>query len=169
MNKKNFIVIAAFAAICFAASTVSFGQTATKVQTVGIDPTKNVVQLTNTTANPLPVSVTNASPARKPYQVRTSVGPAGIGFASANVPLPAGKRFVIENISAVTRAPEGIRMEVNFFSYTDSNGDGVGDVQDITFHRIAWARRSPQPITRYWSLPTNTSERRRCNLSCRLV
>ena len=28
-------------------------------------------------------------------------------------------------------------MEMNFFSYLDNNGDGVGDVADITFHRIA--------------------------------
>jgi len=28
-------------------------------------------------------------------------------------------------------------MEVNFFCYIDNNGDGVGDIADITFHRIA--------------------------------
>ena len=27
-------------------------------------------------------------------------------------------------------------MEVNFFSYIDRNGDNVGDIADITFHRI---------------------------------
>jgi len=53
------------------------------------------------------------------------------------LPIPAGKRFVIENVSVITRCPEGIRMEVNFFSYIDNNGDGVGDIADITFHRIA--------------------------------
>ena len=28
-------------------------------------------------------------------------------------------------------------MEINFFSHIDNNGDGVGDIADITFHRIA--------------------------------
>jgi hypothetical protein len=43
---------------------------------------------------------------------------------------------VIENVSVITRSPEGMRMEVNFFSYIDRNGDNVGDIADITFHRI---------------------------------
>ena len=71
-----------------------------------------------------------------PYQVRVIVTPLGTGFQSSFLELPAGKRFVIENVSVITRSPEGMRMEVNFFSYIDRNGDGVGDVADITFNRV---------------------------------
>jgi len=74
---------------------------------------------------------------RKAFQARIAVIPLGTGFQSQVLPIPAGKRFVIENVSVITRGPEGLRMEVNFFCYIDNNGDGVGDIADITFHRIA--------------------------------
>jgi hypothetical protein len=104
--------------------------------TVGIDPSKNTVQLPNTPANPLSVKVEN-TPARKPFQARVSVGPAGNGFSSATLAIPAGKRLTIENVSVISRVPEGFRAEVNFFSYLDNDGDGVGGIEDIVFHRIA--------------------------------
>ena len=47
------------------------------------------------------------------------------------------RRLVIENVSAIARCPDGQRMEINFHSHLDNNGDGVGDVADITCHRIA--------------------------------
>jgi len=74
---------------------------------------------------------------RRAFQARIIVTPLGDGFQTQFLPIPAGKRLVIENVSAIARCPEGLRMEVNFFSYIDNNGDGVGDVADITFHRIA--------------------------------
>ena len=74
--------------------------------------------------------------ARQPFQARVIVTPLGNGFQSASLEIPAGMRFVIENVSVVTRSPEGMRMEVNFFCYIDRNGDNVGDIADITFHRI---------------------------------
>jgi hypothetical protein len=67
---------------------------------------------------------------RTAFQSRVIVTPLGTGFQSA------GKRLVIENVSVITRSPEGMRMEVNFFSYIDRNGDNVGDIADITFNRI---------------------------------
>lgn len=76
------------------------------------------------------------APARTPFQARAIVSPLGNGFQSTFLDIPAGKRLVIENVSVITRSPEGMRMEVNFFSYIDRNGDGVGDIADITFHRI---------------------------------
>jgi hypothetical protein len=100
--------------------------------TVGIDPSKNTVQLANTPTNPLSVKVENA-PTRKPFQRRISVAPAGNGFSSAFLQIPAGKRLVIENVSVIARIPEGLRAEVNYFTYMD-NGDGIAD---ITFHRFA--------------------------------
>ena len=85
---------------------------------------------------PLPVTVMKEAE-RKAFQTRVIVTPLGTGFQYQTLPIPAGKRFVIENVSVITRCPEGLRMEVNFFCYIDNNGDGVGDIADITFHRIA--------------------------------
>lgn len=74
---------------------------------------------------------------RRAFQARAIVTPQNEGFQSVFLPIPAGKRLVIENISAIARSPEGLRMEINFFTYLDNNGDGTGDGADITFHRIA--------------------------------
>lgn len=86
---------------------------------------------------PQPVAVIKEPAARKSFQARVIVTPLGTGFQSQLLQIPAGKRLVIENVSVITRCPEGLRMEVNFFCYIDNNGDGTGDVADITFHRIA--------------------------------
>jgi len=86
---------------------------------------------------PLPATVMKEPAPRKPFQARIAVSPLGTGFQSQFLQIPASKRFVIENVSVITRCPEGLRMEVNFFCYIDTNGDGVGDIADITFHRIA--------------------------------
>ena len=105
--------------------------------TVGLDSGKNTVRIGNTEAEPVPVKVMPTSNGRKAFQARLIVAPQGEGFASAPMQIPAGKRLVIENISAVGRTPPGLRMEINFFTYIDNNGDGVGDISDIVFHRIA--------------------------------
>jgi hypothetical protein len=107
------------------------------VWTVGINPTQNTVQLSNSAINPLPVKIIESG-ARKPFQTRASVNiPAGDNFETAFLPIPAGKRLVIENISAIARCPQGQRMELDFFTYFD-NGDGAGDaLNDVTFHRVA--------------------------------
>jgi hypothetical protein len=103
---------------------------------VGIDPAKNTVQLPNTTSDPLPVKVVASGPGRKPFQTRVSVNvPAGGTTASGQLMIPAGKRLVIENVSAVARTTAGLRMEIQYDAYFD-NGDGVGDLSDVTFHRM---------------------------------
>jgi len=102
---------------------------------VGIDPEQNTVRLPNTAANPLPVRVENA-PVRKPFQARVVVSPAGTGNSTATLAIPAGKRLVIENVSVVGRLPEGMKAEVNFSTHMDNDGDGVGGIEDIVFHRI---------------------------------
>ena len=71
-----------------------------------------------------------------PFQARVIVTPLGNAFQSSALDIPAGKRFVIKNVSVITRSPEGMRMEVNFFTYIDRNGDNVGDIADITFNRV---------------------------------
>jgi hypothetical protein len=105
---------------------------------VGIDPTKNTVQLPNTTSDPLPVKVVGSNPARRPFQKRIIVTPLGTGNSTALLAIPAGKRLVIENISAIARCPEGLKMEINFSTYMDSGeGPGLDSLTYLTFHRIA--------------------------------
>lgn len=101
---------------------------------VGLDPARNTVQLAYGDTNPLAVKVTSN---RKPFQVRIIVTPSGLGNATATYPIPAGKRLVIENISAVGRVPAGLKMEMNFFVYCDNDGDGVIDPEDLVFNRVA--------------------------------
>ena len=104
---------------------------------VGIDPAKNTVRLSNSAADPVAVKIVAGGSARKPFQVRFAAGvPLGSTGDTAHLAIPAGKRLVIENISAIARSPVGTRMTIQLFSYFD-NGDGVGDSGDITFHRIA--------------------------------
>jgi hypothetical protein len=74
---------------------------------------------------------------RQPFQARLSVSPTSTGNQTASLAIPEGKRLVIENISAVARTPEGFKMELNFYTYLDNDGDGVGGIEDIVFHRIA--------------------------------
>lgn len=76
-------------------------------------------------------------PTRTPFQARVVVNTTSTGFQGQAMSIPAGKRLVIEHLSAIARTEEGARMEINFFTYMDNNGDGVGDIADITFHRIA--------------------------------
>jgi hypothetical protein len=90
----------------------------------------------NTSSDPMSVRETKDPVARKAFQARVIVSPSGTGNQTGFLAIPAGKRLVIENVSAIARCPEGLRMEINFFTYIDNNGDGVGDVADITFHRI---------------------------------
>ena len=113
----------------------AFGQS-DRTKIVGIDPENNIVRLPNTAENPLSVRVEN-QPVRKPFQARVIVVPAGTGNSTALLTIPAGKRLVIENVSAIARCPAGLRMEINFSTYMDNDGDGVGGIEDITFHRIA--------------------------------
>ena len=104
--------------------------------TVGIDAAKNSVRIANTDAEPVTVKLVGTGAGRKPFQFRLSANAGqGEGGGSAYFGIPAGKRLVIENVSAIGRTGPGLRMLLDFFCYTD-NGDGVGDASDITFHRI---------------------------------
>jgi hypothetical protein len=95
------------------------------------------VKVINTEAEPVNVKLVGNGQGRKPFQVRISANvPNGSIAEDSVLPIPAGKRMVIENISAIARTGAGIRMQIQLYSYLD-NGDGVGDIQDLTFHRIA--------------------------------
>src|SRR5262245_36101132 len=108
----------------------------TTAPNAAIDSTNNSVGIANSPSDPSVVKVVKDPAVKRPFQVRVTVLPVGLGFSSQFLAIPAGKRFVIENVSALGRCPEGLRMEVNFFSYLDNNGDGVTDSEDLTFHRI---------------------------------
>ena len=105
--------------------------TVNSVKTPTVEPTQSSTWGIGTTATDK-----KDEPVRKPFQMRAAINVGiGSGGASGFLPIPAGKRLVIENVSAVGRCPEGLRMELKFFTYFD-NGDGVGDINDVTFHRI---------------------------------
>jgi hypothetical protein len=103
----------------------------------GLVPAKNSAREAAQSESQSENDKNKTAPARRAFQARVIVTPTGDGFQTQFLPIPAGKRLVIENVSAVGRSPEGMRMEINFFTHIDNNGDGVGDVSDIVFHRIA--------------------------------
>jgi hypothetical protein len=137
------VTIALLMTIALAGSTL--GQRTSTPQTVnaqqsgpwsvGIDPANNTVRLPNSDADPLAVKVVPAN-GRKPVQFRMFVGPTSTGQHTTHWIIPAGKRLVVENISVVARTPPGLKMALQLFSYFDSDGNGQGDTNDITFHRI---------------------------------
>lgn len=102
--------------------------------TVGIDAAKNAVRVVNGDADAVSVKLVGTGPGRKPFQFRMSANApdqSTVGFQ-----IPAGKRLVIENISAIARTDPGIHMLIDMWSYFD-NGNGVYDAADLTFHRVA--------------------------------
>jgi len=73
---------------------------------VGISPAANTVRLANTTASPLPV--VDANDARQPFQASTSSIQDGTNVSTVTVAtVPAGKRLVIEFVSATGQVPAG--------------------------------------------------------------
>lgn len=132
MNRNRIeIFIFAVLVVTFALVPSGFGQTgATKT---------TAVKVTNTDAEPVPVKVIPMADGRKAFQARVIVSPTGNGFSSAILQIPAGKRLIIENVSVITRSPQGMYMETNYNTYIDNNNDGVGDLADITFHRVTLA------------------------------
>ena len=76
------------------------------------------------------------APTRKPFQMKVDVGiPGGTNSATKFLPIPAGKRLVIENVSALGLCSEENRMEIQYSTAVD-DGNGVGDSGDIAFHNI---------------------------------
>jgi hypothetical protein len=84
---------------------------------------------------PLPFKVEN-SPVRVPFQKQVTVNPNGLGNRIVAMQIPAGKRFVIENVSVIVRCPEIQRIEVNYFTYSN-NGGNIAEkaLQKLTLER----------------------------------
>jgi hypothetical protein len=73
---------------------------------VGINPLSNTVRLHNTTASPLPVF--DANDGRQPFQSSASSIQEGTNVSMVTVAtVPAGKRLVIEFVSATGQLPPG--------------------------------------------------------------
>lgn len=104
--------------------------------TVGLDPARNTVRLANSEADPLPVKVISNGGGRKAYQKRVTFD-VGVGNNQGGLSfsIPAGKRFVIEHMSAVVRLPQGIQPSLQIFTYMD-DGDGVFTPEDYGNQRF---------------------------------
>lgn len=122
----------------FAVLITAFGLVPTAFGQPGATKT-TAVKVTNTDTEAVPVKIIPMADGRKAFQARVIVGPTGSGFSSAFLQIPAGKRLIIENVSVITRSPQGMYMETNYNTYIDNNNDGVGDIADITFHRVVLA------------------------------
>ena len=82
--------------------------------TVGIDPASNGVQVGNDSAHPVLVRDLD-NPARQPFEASVGVNITdGLTFGNGALDssaVPAGKRLVIEHISALTSLPSGQKVE----------------------------------------------------------
>lgn len=96
-----------------------------------VEPKQHIVGAVGTT----PTNKADV-PTRKPFQMMVQVPvPRGVSGATQFFPIPAGKRLVIENVSAAGLCPDGLRMELRYATAVD-DGNGQGDSGDISFHRI---------------------------------
>jgi hypothetical protein len=125
--KMLFMLAALFvsmAGLTFGQSTGSKDVNVVNSPTVGIDPAKNTVQVVNAASGPLLVTVAS-TPTKRPFQARVNLQiPDGANADSKNLDIPAGKRLVIENVSALTFGPQGQSLLINF---TTAVQDIVGD------------------------------------------
>jgi len=100
--------------------------------TVGIDATRNTVQVANSVENPVPVTIVGVS--RQPLQRTISLSIFAGGPSSSTetfYAVPDGKRFVIENVSASAEIPAGESVQLMFLTNT-TNTTG-----NSAYHMIA--------------------------------
>lgn len=120
--------------------------------TVGLDPATNTVRLANSEADPVPVKVIpNGTTGRKAYQKRVTFD-VGVGNnqGSLSFPIPAGKRFVIESMTAVVRLPPGIQPYLHMFTYMD-DGDGVFNPADSGNQRFVLVQQMNSAGLTIWT------------------
>jgi hypothetical protein len=138
-----------FAALVFGAVAGADGQTARSGEVspalptsnvnvvntpiVGIGPAKNTVQVANSASGPLSVAITN-TPVRRPFQARVNLTiPDGANADFERLDIPAGKRLVIENVSALTFGPQGMG---HLISFTTSLQNTIGDSTGFESHDV---------------------------------
>ena len=119
--------------------------------TIGLDPAGNTVRLGNSEADPLPVKVISNGGGRKAYQKRVTFD-VGVGNNQGGLsfPVPAGKRFVIEHMSAVVRLPQGIQPYLHIFTYMD-DGDGVFNPADSGNQRFVLVQQMNSAGLTIWT------------------
>ena len=119
--------------------------------TVGLDPARNTVRLANSEGDPLPVKVISNGGGRKAYQKRVTFD-VGVGNNQGGLsfPVPAGKRFVIEHMSAEVRLPQGIQPYLHMFTYTD-DGDGVFNPADSGNQRFVLVQQMNSAGLTIWT------------------
>ena len=144
MNRitKPLLLLAAIASLTAAAfgqkqsqeSKEALAPTASaNTQIVGIDPTKNVGMVQNSTSGPLSVAVANTT-GRAPFQIRGGFEVFAGGPSSGTeqyLVIPDGKRFVIENITVRAEIPNGESLELSFLSRIDTTPTGNAMYQYI--------------------------------------
>ena len=94
--------------------------------TVGIDPAKNTVNVQNSAAGPLSVTLVDPN-GRQPFHMRVGLN-VFAGGPSSNIdtviPIATGKRFVIENISAESEIPAGEKIQLFVVTRLDAANPG---------------------------------------------
>lgn len=95
-----------------------------------------------TVVRPVEVSPVESSDKKKEkigrviFQKSVTVTPTGSGINIVAMQIPAGKRLVIENVSANVRCLESQKMEVSYSTYMN-NGGGA----QMTVHRLMLQRQ----------------------------
>jgi len=91
---------------------------------------KNTVESADTP--PIPLAERDGKKiGRVPFQKAVTVNLNGNGANITAMQIPAGKRFVIENVTAIVRCLESQRIEVNYFTSMPDGG-----VAKTTVHKL---------------------------------
>ena len=74
---------------------------------------------------------------RTPFVKRVTVNLNGFGVSVVAMQIPAGKRLVIENVTAIIRSAESQRVEVDYSTYANNGG-----VADKTIHQLVLEKQA---------------------------
>jgi hypothetical protein len=105
------------------ASTQTVDARQSGLWTVGIDGTRNTVNVQNSAAAPLSVSVIDPN-GSQPFQMRVPINVFAGGPSSSTetvIPIPTGKRLVIENVSADAEIPAGEKIVLSVVTRLDAS------------------------------------------------
>ena len=104
-----------------------------KMPTIGIDTSRNTVQVGNTTASPVLVRDVD-NPARQPFQagVNVTLNQPTAAFVQTVAIVPAGKRLVIEYVSAIADVPVDQKVVISVLCQNLSASRAVSHVFPVT-------------------------------------
>ena len=100
---------------------------------VGIDASRNTVQVGNTTSSPVLVRDVD-NPARQPFQaiVSATLNPSVAAFVQNVAIVPVGKRLVIEFVSAIADVPADQKVVISVFNQDKFASRGVSHSFPVT-------------------------------------